>query len=339
MQTEYIVVGGGIAGTLLSYELIQQKKSVVVIDDTTAVKSSTVAGAILNPVNIKQWTIAKDYQQYIDQALHYYTSLQYLLNIPVIIEMPIIAFDAPPTKENTLIQPFLHSITAEDAILINHSLAASPSVQKIAPAFKVYAMSLITAWRNYLLTNNAFVEEHFEMDKLSMAGGSVVYKHIRAEKIVFCEGAAAIQNPLFHNLSFTKNRGDALLISIPDLPEKFIYHNNMRLIPTGNHLFWCGSNYIWNYADLKPDKKWRKQTEKMLQQWLNIPFSIEDHIVAERPTTAGQQPLMLLHEFLPAAMFNGLGTKGFLMAPLLAKKFAMILIEKSGTWGISRFKP
>src|SRR6218665_3163067 len=150
MQTEYLVIGAGIAGTLISYELIQRNKSVVVIDNTAAINASTVAGAILNPVNIKQWSLAKDYQRYIAEALNSYTSFQYLLNTPVISEAPIIAFDTPAKKENILMQTFLHNITAADASLIDNAFINPFSAIKIAPSFQVHAGSLLTAWRKYL---------------------------------------------------------------------------------------------------------------------------------------------------------------------------------------------
>ncbi|PVD51393.1 hypothetical protein DC498_14725 [Terrimonas sp.] len=326
MQTEYLVIGGGIAGTLISYELMKHNRPVVVIDNTSAVKASTVAGAVLNPVNIKQWSIAKDYRQYIAEALDSYASLQNLLKVPVISEIPIIAFDAPATREDILVQPFLHNITEENAVLINNAFATPLTTKIIAPVSQIYAESLLNAWQKFLHTQNAFLSERFEAEKLSITNGIVVYKDIRAAKIIFCEGVAAIQNPWFNNLPFTKNRGDALLVSVPGLPEKFIYHYGIRLIPTSNRLFWCGTNYTWNYTNLAPDAEWRNYTEEKLSRWLKIPFSVEDHIVAERPTTAGQQPLLLMHHSLPAALFNGLGTKGFLIAPLLAKQFAKQLI-------------
>lgn len=321
MQTEYLVIGAGIAGTLISYELMQRNKSVVVIDNVAAVKASAVAGAILNPVNIKQWSLAKDYQRYIAEALDSYTSFQYLLNTPVISEVPVIVFDAPVKRANILMQPFLHNITAAEDSLIDGAFINPFSAIKIAPSFQVHAGSLLTAWQKYLFAKNAFLDDYFDIAKLNISDNAVIYKHIHAKKIIFCEGAAAIQNPLFRDLPFTKNRGDVLLIAVQGMPEKFIYHNGIRLIPVGGQLFWCGSNYTWNYTDLNPDAAWKKQTIAHLRQWLKLPFTIQDHIVAERPTTAGQQPLMLAHESLPAFMFNGLGTKGFLMAPLLAKQF------------------
>ena len=328
MQTDYLIIGAGIAGTLISYELLQRNKSVVVIDDTDLPKSSTAAGAILNPVNIKQWTVAKNYKLYIQQALETYSALQVLLNIPVISERPIIAFDQNTEGNTTSLNEYLNKNSVEEISVIQKSFRQIVPANKIFPAYQVNGISLLTAWRKYLADKNLFFNERFLPEDLSVSGNTISYKFFKAEKIIFCEGVFASQNSFFPNLSFTKNRGDALLLSIPGLPEDFIYHNEIRLIPMGNQRFWCGSNYTWNYHNLEPDIEWRQNIIALLQQWLRLPFIIEEHIVAERPTTAGQQPITQIHDALPAAIFNGLGTKGFLMAPLLAKKMAMMLITE-----------
>ncbi|HRQ52567.1 MAG TPA: FAD-dependent oxidoreductase, partial [Agriterribacter sp.] len=49
-------------------------------------------------------------------------------------------------------------------------------------------------------------------------------------------------------------------------------------------------------------------------------FTVVDHMVAERPTTAGQQFLTGIHPDMPSVViFNGLGTKGFTCGPALAR--------------------
>lgn len=328
MQADYLIIGSGIAGTLLAYELLTKGKSVIIIDDDSLFKASTVAGAVINPVNIKQWSIAKDYGHYVAQALYSYTHLQKLLNIPVINEVPILTFDDYAAKEDEAVKKYICEVSSSETALTNTCFNTFSPVKKISPSWQIHAASLFSSWKKYLLLKKAFLNEHFDVTQIVISNKSVVYKNIRAEKIVFCEGASGVNNPFFANLPFTRNRGEALLLSIPDLPQHFIYHNGIRLIPAGNQLFWCGSNYTWNYSDLEPDVEWQKQTSAILQQWLKLPFTIENHIVAERPTTAGQIPLMLIHEQLPAALFNGLGTKGFLMAPLLAKQFAERLITE-----------
>jgi glycine/D-amino acid oxidase-like deaminating enzyme len=326
MQADYLIIGSGIAGTLLAYELLTKGKSVIVIDDDSRYNASTVAGAVINPVNIKQWSIAKDYKQYVSQALYSYNELQSLLNIPIIDEVSIITFDDYTAKDDEPVKAYVRDTSVAETALINTSFNSFSPAKKISPSWQIHATSLLSAWKKYLLLKNAFLNDYFDATQLIISSRSVIYKNIKAEKIVFCEGASGVNNPFFTNLPFTRNRGEALLLSIPDLSQHFIYHKGIRLIPSGNHLFWCGSNYSWNYSNLDPDIQWQKQTTSILHQWLKLPFSVEKHIVAERPTTAGQIPLMLINEQLPAAMFNGLGTKGFLMAPLLAKQFAERLI-------------
>ncbi|MCC6185918.1 MAG: FAD-binding oxidoreductase, partial [Chitinophagaceae bacterium] len=49
IHTEYLIVGGGIAGTLLSYELLCAGKSVYLVNDEKPQAASLVAAALLNP--------------------------------------------------------------------------------------------------------------------------------------------------------------------------------------------------------------------------------------------------------------------------------------------------
>lgn len=328
MQTDYLIIGSGIAGTLLCYELLQQKKSVLVIDDDAVFSASHVAGAILNPVNIKQWTAAKDYDHYISQALETYTGLQKILDAHVISEVPIIAFEEQSTNTSAEVNKYLSALSSEEAKIINHYFNSSLSQQKIFPSWQIHSNTLFAGWKQQLRSENLLLTERFDVSKITVSQHSVTYKNIQANKIIFCEGVSGAVNPFFPGLPFTKNRGEALLISIPDLPQNLIYHNSIRLIPAGDQMFWCGSNYSWNYSNLDPDMEWQKQTITQLQQWLKLPFKVEHHIVAERPTTAGQKPITFMHDSLPVAMFNGLGTKGFLMAPLLAKEFAEKIIAE-----------
>ncbi len=327
MQADYLIIGSGIAGTLLSYELILKGKSVIVIDDNSTQNASTVAGAVLNPVNIKQWNLAIDYGQYISQALHTYESLQALLNIPVISEIPVIVFNDDAGKKNDAVATYIHPLSAEETKLTTTCFSSNSFLKKITPSWQIHSITLLSAWKKHLLSKSSFISGHFDAREVNFSKHSVVYKNISAEKIIFCEGASGINNLFFTDAPFTRNRGEALLLSIPELPQHNIYHSSIRLVPTNDQLFWCGSNYIWNYTNLDAGLEWQKQTVIKLKQWLKLPFTIEKHIVAERPTTAGQKPLMLVHDQLPAAMFNGLGTRGFLIAPLLAKQFAEKLTD------------
>lgn len=59
MEVDFLLIGQGIAGTVLSYRLIKSGKSVLVIDQAAANNSSRVAAGLFNPITgrkmVKTW--------------------------------------------------------------------------------------------------------------------------------------------------------------------------------------------------------------------------------------------------------------------------------------------
>lgn len=62
MKVDFIIVGKGLAGTLLAHELIKMNKSIIVYDDPNLPGASSVAAGVINPVVFrrmtKSWMIA-----------------------------------------------------------------------------------------------------------------------------------------------------------------------------------------------------------------------------------------------------------------------------------------
>lgn len=342
-QTQFLVVGLGIAGTLVSHELWKAGKDFLVLDDVAGLpKASLVAGAVINPVNINKWEPVANAGQLLPAAISTYTELELLLNAKLVDETAMIVFQ----ETNALHEkrkgenPFISPHGEKEHQIANQFFKDFDELAVVRPVWKIDAGSLITHWQNFLRQKQIFSEGRFNMDDCTIAADHITYKNIKAQKIVFCEGAQAWQNKFFNTLPFVKNRGEALLVSIPGLPQQYIYHNGIRLVPTGKELFWCGSNYQWQFNNLLPDDDWRKNTERQLQHWLKLPFTVEDHIVAERPTTAGQEILTGIHPAMPSfAILNGLGTKGFSAGPLLAKHLCSQLISSENFTANNLTKP
>ena len=335
MQTDYLVIGSGIAGSLLSYELVQNGASVVVADHNDgSLKASCVAGAVINPLNISKWNFVKDHEQYIHQALLTYTGLEKLLNIEVLHRHSIFAFHESEAsrqlfeQSKTNLYELLEPVTEAGEKKLQVCFDYKYGVEKISPVWRIDAALLLPRWRRYLSDHAMLTEDRFEYQDAVIETTGIYWKGITAKKIIFCEGAAAIHNPFFDKIPFTRNRGEALLVDIPALDASYIYHKQLRLVPASEGLFWCGSNYRWNYGDLLPDQLWRQYATDVLNKWLLLPYTVIDHIVAERPTTAGQLPVVMLHPGIPSvAMLNGLGTRGFSMGPLLAKQMAKMILN------------
>ncbi|HRO48070.1 FAD-dependent oxidoreductase [Agriterribacter sp.] len=335
MHPQYLIIGQGIAGTLLSYALWKQGRSFIVIDEPHALpKASLVAGAVINPVNVNRWTMVASHQYYISAALKTYSSMEETLGMALMEAMPMLVFHKDETKrrlyneQQLLLPAYIQQPAGADVTLAQHFFSNKYGMGKVNRVWKIHAAQLLSAWSHFLKSKGLLIQEHFNIAECRLSAQGIQYKAIGAEKIIFCEGAAAINNPFFTTLPFTKNRGEALLLSVPGLPATYIYHYGIRLVPAGEGLFWCGSNYRWQFNNLLPDENWRMQTEATLRQWLSLPFEVVDHVVAERPTTEGQQFLTGTHPAIPSvAIFNGLGTKGFSCGPALAQTLCKQLTD------------
>jgi glycine/D-amino acid oxidase-like deaminating enzyme len=331
-HTDILIVGQGIAGTLLSYELMRAGKSVLVLDQPTGHQASLVASAVLNPLIGKSWTVAKDAEMLIPLAARTYRLLEQILDAALLSEKSLLVFhrheeDAANFEQQTRTgNPYI-ALPCEDTIeQLKLQWIIPRSIGQVTPVFTIDAALLLSKWKQYLQSRASFIEEQFLYNGLSLAAGKLVYKDIRADKIVFCEGATGRKNPFFPVQNFTANRGDALILSIPGLATGSIYQRGIRLVPKSDGLFWCGSNYTWKYETLNPDLGWQKETLIELESWLKLPFELVSHLVAERPTTAGQVPILAQHaEYTNMFCFNGLGTRGFSAGPYLAGQMAAMV--------------
>jgi len=318
---DFLIIGQGIAGTLLSYELIKKGKSVLVIDQPHAQTASRVAGAVISPLTGKDWKPTNPL--WMTTALATYRSMAGLLKTTILQPGNLYLF--PEGVENT---PGFQALEDAPAAHIAACFQNTEGLKVVPGLWQVKAAELLDSWRLFLQEHRAIRATKFEPDLLNITANGLVYEDICAANIVFCEGAVSNARPWFPALPFTANRGDVLFIHVPGLAQDAVYQNRYRLIPRGNNLFWCGSNYRWKFSNLLPDEDWRAEVMSHLKQWLRLPFTLADHQVALRPTTAGQQPLLLCSAKNSGIfLFNGLGTKGFSAGPFLAQKMANLLLK------------
>lgn len=343
-KIDFLIVGQGIAGTLLSYELLCAGKSVLVLDNGDTNRSSLIAGAVINPMAGKHWAPSKDAGRFITKAITCYNNLEHLLNESILGNTDLYVFHENE-KAATLFRQKQQQFPEYLSNLIQvqePGFYAPSGMGKIQGLFLVNAMGLLQQWKNYLQEKNIYLQQTFDPAALQLCRDKVLYGDIEAGKIIFCEGALASENPYFKRLPFTSNRGEALLVDIPGLSKEHIYHRKLRLVPRSDGLFWCGSNYIWNFDNLLPDEQWKNEAIMELKSWLKLSFTIKEHIVAQRPTTAGQIPFIGIHpEHDTIAIFNGLGTRGFSAGPYWASAFAGFLSGKSeaiGDYDSTRFQ-
>ncbi len=337
---DFIVVGQGIAGTLISYELLQAGRSVLVFDQPGITHASRVAGAIINPFNINTWEPVTNSRLFIPSALDTYRHLQQLTGQSVIEQKPMLLFSPGKNPLPAQKNDQLHNLGTEEQKEISGCFHPTELLLKL-DVWQIQTGSLLDAWRAWLKKQDILLKEPFDSSLLQEHNDAILYGDIQCKAVIYCEGAAADKNPYFSGLPFTKNRGEVLLLRIPGLPTSFVYHHKLRLIPTDKvDIFWCGSNYTWRFNNLQPGDTWRNKTLDHLASWLKLSVTLTDHIAAERPTTGGQEPMVGAHPAHPRIyIFNGLGTKGYSLGPFLAKQLSRHLVQPETAGGMQLVRP
>jgi len=157
----------------------------------------------------------------------------------------------------------------------------------------------------------------------------VTYKDFSASKIIFCDGVEAQNNPYWETLPFLPSKGEILTIKA-DMNLSHILNRKIFILPVGENLFKVGSTYSWKFENASPTEAAKAELITQLKSIIKIPFEVIDHTAAIRPTVKDRRPMIGLHKhYAQVGIFNGLGTKGCLLAPFFADHFAGYLSGKN----------
>jgi glycine/D-amino acid oxidase-like deaminating enzyme len=338
MQVECLIIGQGISGTFLSYYLYKEKRSFIVIDNNDANSPSRIAAGIINPVTGRRMVTVWMADEILPFAWKAYQEIGNDLDITAISQKNIIDFFPNPfMRENFLKRlsegnEYIQPVTDEERYrqYFNYDFGCG----EIRPVYAAHLEILLPAWRNKLSQEKLLLGENFDKERLLITDHSVKWsgrdgQTIKADKVIFCDGAGGFDNPWFKQLPFAPNKGEALIVEIAGMPVNNIYKKTMVLVPLEtNGLFWIGSNYLWDFENTDPTPEFRAGAEAAIKEWLKIPFKIIEHRAGIRPATLERRPFVGMHPHYPAiGILNGMGTKGCSLAPFFAKQLIRRLLS------------
>ncbi len=331
---DMMIVGQGICGTVLSSSLILQGQKVIVIDDANNKAASKIASGVINPVTgrriVKTWQI----DDVMPAAVRIYQALEKKLDTSIVKQCNIVNFHASEQMQKAFADRIAEDPTYLSTPPLSNAISAAFDAPfghtVIDPCWLIDVGNLLHHWRQYLTEQHTLVEEVFDFNKLAIKADLITYDKYTANKIIFCEGAKGEDNPYFKKLPFAPNKGEALLVDIKYLDNRFIYKKTVSIVPWKDSIFWVGSNYEWNNNNDEPSLAFKEKTIAALNEWLKLPYQVVDHIAAIRPANIQRRPFVGMH---PAhgnmGIFNGMGTKGCSLAPYFAEQMTRYILYQT----------
>ncbi len=326
---KYLIIGGGLAGTSLAIHLIRAGQDVTLIDSGEN-HSSRVAAGQINPIVFRRMNKSWRVDEFFPYAEDFYRSLE-TEEQTLFVNIRIRRFFSSEQEKQFWLdrqheeeyRDYLEPFDPEQQDFpFAHNPFGSAVVKKAA---FVRATKYLDAARRFIESKGTWITNTVHWDQLDAQTGS--YNGIPYECIILCTGYRHRENPFFEHQKIQQTKGEILTVSAEGVPTNEALNRKCFLIPLSETQFRVGSNYKWDDATTNPTSEAREFITENAKQLLNVPFKTEEQVAGVRPTTVNRRPVAEIHPDYPKlAMLNGLGSKGYLLAPLLGKEFSEVLM-------------
>ncbi|PIY12749.1 MAG: hypothetical protein COZ18_01335 [Flexibacter sp. CG_4_10_14_3_um_filter_32_15] len=352
-EFDYLIIGQGLAGSILGYTLLEKGKKVMVLDEPKLQNCSKIAAGICNPITGRNLVRTWKSNQLFPFLNDFYPKLEKQFNRNFFFQIPIYRpFQTLEQQQDWSVQ---ENKETEEVIYPKNKSTSNFEKNINDPLGGLLIKNgghlrtdiFLEAIKNYLIEKNAYQKELFDFDKLILNENKVVYQDIQANHIIFCRGAADQTNPFFHKLPLAPAKGEILHIDFDRNEEtvrklnQIILNKGCWLVPFDDKLiennlnnkvsasekeiittFRTGSTYNHKDLSLESTEEAKQEIETKLQAVLNLDYQIIKQEVGIRPSTRTRYPLMGTHKDYPQmSIFNGFGAKGVSMIPYFANEF------------------
>lgn len=326
-KIDYLIIGQGIAGTMVAHAARQHGLSIHVIDQPQPQSATKVSAGLMNPITgrkfVKSWRV----DELLPAARLAYAHLGEQLGrgASYFAPRPIIRALAHPKDANNW--EVRASIPGYGPYISDEG-TAGPYTDRIVPATgygvvqgggRVAVQALLADFRAMLRAEGRLTEAAMDYEALRWEAGGVHYQGLEARYVVCCEGIGVQANPYFNYLPVQGNKGEVLRIRIPGFVPDRILKQQLFLVPLGGDEFWVGSTYFNTFEAVTPSERGREALLQKLERLLRVPYEVLEHQAAVRPTVPDRRPLIGRHPaYEQLVLFNGMGTKGASLAPYWA---------------------
>lgn len=330
---DFIIVGRGLAAACLMHQFQRAGLTFSVLGDPGLSRSSRVAAGIWNPVVFKRLTKSWMADELVPYLLRFYRDAEQLTGRKFVHERHIIRVFTEDQEESLWLKKCRNEM---DDYLDQrvYGSAEAPGNTVIAGRFsKVLNAGNLDINEFLDATEDLFRtdvhDETFRYPELQISEGQVAYREFQARNIVFCEGWLVKENLYFSWVPLKPAKGEVLTLDMPGFDcGSDILNRGSFLFRTEGNTFRTGATYEWEQLDETPTEAARAELLDKLQSHTGASFTLVKHEAAVRPASSDRRPVIGPHpEHHNVYIFNGLGTKGVMIAPFFSEKFVNFYLQ------------
>ena len=334
---DIIIIGRGLAGATLSFELINRGVDHVIYDQPELSSSSKVAAGLVNPIVLKRLKMVQSADQFMSLIPEYYCQLEKVTNSHFYTSSTIEHIYSSigelnqweEKKDLEFHSNYLKEQKTNTYVSVNAPLG--------------FGVMKNAGWLNtkfYLSAHSSYCEE----SRISVLQQEVDKNQINdftqeGKTVILCNGHLMRTWDLIPQDVFTPTRGEVMTIRTSELPAEVILHSSVFTIPLGNDLFKVGATYHWDNLNDNPTEAGLSKLKDDFEKMFSASYEVLEHQAGVRPNIKDRKPI--IGEISSGLYsFNGMGSRAALMAPYLANVLSNHIINDSpipSSFDIKRF--
>lgn len=334
-RADFLIIGQGLAGTALAWRLLERGRSFLIVDRNEPLTSSKVAAGLVTPITGMRLSVNWNFESLYPEALMFYRRIEKRLGVKFYFPRPYVRL-----FKDELERDLWNKRAAEDSVtrlafaptnrpLVDESVFANPIGgfrQKHAGYLDTAAY--LEASRRFFESLVCWAQAEIKPEDIDLGGDQVRWRGVSFDAVVFCQGAEAAKHPLFDWVPFAAARGTVLSLQA-DIEGRHIVNHGCWLLSREDGTFRAGATYELRFVEPHtPGILAMKDLQQRLASLLKVKFRITGSQTAVRPIVKRRRALIGRHPGDPRAVFfNGLGSKGVLRAPFIARRLTEHLLD------------
>jgi len=327
-HVDYIIVGGGISGCVLSYMLMKYGANVMLFDLPNENKSSSVAAGLWNPMVLKRMKKVWRADAMIDELNRIYSDIEKWTESQFFDPISIRRVFHNASEQNTWTElcdsPGFKAFLEDKIEPLPNGIKGKFKSGKMKNTGRLQVVPFMNAVHDALKQADSFREKRFDWKNVQRDSEGVSYEDIKAHGIISCEGTQmALNAQSLEQQGFAPVKGELLRIALDKPLSNECIHQKYFMLSEGINKVTVGATYAWDGFEKGPTAEKRKELEEHLNLVWEGSFETEEQLSGIRPATKDRRPIIGPHELKHTWVFGGMGSRAVLMAPYLAK----VLVE------------
>ncbi len=325
-----LIVGAGLSGICVSEQLIQRGATVTIVDNGKNY-SSLIAAGMINPLVFRRMTKSWRVDEFMPYLTSFYRQLEKSTSSSFFHSIPVRRLFSSEQErdfwlekqEQSDFEQYMHRVTESDK---SYSKAINAfGSGRVKQTYYIDVHSFVGSVLKRIKSLGSILHDEFNFSELK----GLKYKGTSYTDVIFTQGYLNTTNPYFDFLPIDQTKGQTLTIQSKSLPEDESLNRKCFILPKGASQFKIGSTYEWNDPTVHITQQGKEEILSNLSYITNEPVEIIAQEAGVRPTTRDRRPTLGSHPEHPNYhIFNGLGAKGYMIAPLLSKEFVDYLYKE-----------